>query len=184
MPRRYDELRTTRLLMRRWTDADREPFAAMNADPEVMRYFPSLQDRTTSDANIDRFEETFETRGFGLWALETLADGAFIGFTGLSVLPAGVPAAGEVEIGWRLVTAAWHRGYATEAAQTAVDLAFDEIGLPELWSMTTVHNQPSRRVMERLGMTVSSEFAHPRVPVGNPVRPHVMYHLPRERVTS
>lgn len=180
----YDEIRTPRLLMRRWSDADREPFAAMNADPDVMRYFPSLQDGATSDATIDRFEELFESRGFGLWALETLADGAFIGFTGLGVLPNGVPAAGGIEIGWRLVAAAWHQGYATEAARASVDLAFGEIGLPELWSMTAVHNEPSRRVMERLGMRFRSSFEHPRVPLGDPIRPHVMYHLPRERVSS
>lgn len=180
MPPMYDELRTPRLLMRRWTETDREPFAAMNVDAEVMRYFPSLQDRATSDASIDRFEETFMTRGFGFWAMETLADGAFLGFTGLGVMPAGVPAAGEVEIGWRLVTSAWHQGYATEAAKAAVELAFDTIGLPELWSMTSVLNAPSRRVMDRLGMTYSSSFDHPRVPVDHPIRPHVMYHLPNE----
>lgn len=184
MPCLYDEIRTPRLRMRRWTDADREPFAAMNADPEVMRYFPSLQERAASDSLIERIEGTFESRGFGFWALETLADGDFIGFTGLGVLPEGVPAAGQVEIGWRLVTSAWHQGFATEAARAAVELAFDELELPELWSMTAVRNLPSRRVMERLGMTLHDEFDHPRVPEGNPVRPHVMYHLPREGVTS
>ncbi len=182
MPQTYDEVRTPRLLMRRWTDADREPFAAMNADPEVMRYFPQLKDRAASDAGIDRFEETFENRGFGFWVLETLSDGSFIGFTELSVLPEGVPAAGEVEIGWRLVATAWHQGYATEAARAAVDLAFGDLGLVELWSMTTVLNWPSRRVMQRIGMTYSSSFEHPRVPVGSPVRPHVMYHLARPAV--
>ena len=179
----YDELRTPRLLMRRWSKGDREPFAAMNADPDVMRYFPQLQDRESSDASIDRFEETFEARGFGFWVVETLTDATFIGFTGLSVLPDGVPAAGKVEIGWRLVSSAWHQGFATEAARASVAVA-DDIGLPEIWSMTSVLNQPSRRVMERVGMTVNCEFDHPRVPVGHPVRPHVMYHLPLQGANS
>lgn len=85
----YDELRTARLLMRRWADADREPFAAMNADPDVMRWFPSSQDRESSDSFVDRIETEFASRGFGLWALERLDTGAFIGFTGLHAMPEG-----------------------------------------------------------------------------------------------
>lgn len=184
MPHMYDELRTARLVMRRWTESDREPFAAMNADPEVMHYFPSLMERAASDAFADRIEGIFDDRGYGLWALETLDGGAFIGFAGLNPLPDGVPSAGGMEVGWRLMSSAWHQGFATEAAREAVRVAFDEIDLPELWSMTTVANTPSRRVMERLGMTYSSSFEHPRVPVGNPVRPHVMYHLLRLEVSA
>lgn len=180
MVTRYDELRTQRLVMRRWHDADRAPFAAMNADPEVMRYFPALQDRAASDAFADRIEDLFEKQGFGLWALETSTDGAFIGFTGLNPMPEGVPGAGGMEVGWRLASRAWGHGYATEAARAALDVAFDGLRLEEVWSMTAILNVPSQRVMARLGMTWHASFDHPRVPVGHPVRPHVVYRLARD----
>lgn len=177
---RYDELRTARLLMRRWADADRAPFAAMNADPEVMRWFPAAQDGAISDASIDRMEALFRAQGFGLWALERLDTGDFIGFTGLNPMPDGVPGAGGIEVGWRLAAHAWHQGFATEAAQAAVGVAFDGLGLSEIWSMTAVLNTPSQRVMQRIGMTYCTSFDHPKVPVGHPVRPHVLYRLERE----
>lgn len=182
MPTTYDELRTERLLLRRWRDSDREPFARMNADPEVMRYFPGLQDRASSDALVDRVEGLFADRGYGLWALETLSDDEFIGFTGLNPMPDGVPGAGGVEVGWRLVVPAWGHGYATEAARAAMAVAFDELRLPELWSMTAVLNTPSQRVMQRLGMTPYADFDHPKVPVGSVVRPHVVYRLANPHV--
>ncbi len=184
MPVKYDELHTPRLLMRRWTGADRDAFAAMNADPEVMRYFPVVQDRSTSDASVDRIEALFTVQGFGLWALERLDTGHFIGFTGLNPMPDGVPAAGGYEVGWRLAAAAWHQGYATEAATAVLRLAFGDLGLEELWSMTAVRNEPSQRVMQRLGMTYSTSFEHPRVPVGHPVRPHVLYRRTRREAAA
>jgi len=173
----FSELRTERLLMRRWRDADREPFAAMNADPEVMRYFPAVMDREVSDRSIDRYEQRFEEQGFGLWALELLATGAFIGFTGLNAMPEGVPGAGDQEVGWRLARRAWHHGYATEAARAALDVAFNGICLPRVWSITAVLNVPSQRVMQRLGMERVHVFEHPKIEVGHPIRPHVAYRI-------
>jgi RimJ/RimL family protein N-acetyltransferase len=151
----------------------------MNADPEVMRYFPALLDRAASDAVIDRIEGLFETQGFGLWALEVAGCGDFIGFTGLNPMPDGVPGAGGMEVGWRLARHAWHHGYATEAAVAALEVGFGEIGFDQIWSMTAVTNQPSQNVMRRLGMTMHELFEHPRVPVGHEVRPHVAYRLSR-----
>ena len=116
MPRRFDNIRTDRLVMRRWRDTDRDAYAALNADPEVMRYFPATLDRATSNASVDRIEELFDQQGFGLWALEVAATGEFIGFTGLNPMPDGVPGSGGMEVGWRLARHAWHQGYATEAA--------------------------------------------------------------------
>ena len=177
-PARFDELRTERLLMRRWADRDRKPFAALNADPETMRYFPATLDRVSSDLLIDRMEMLFIRQGFGLWALEVQATGAFIGFTGLNPMPDGVPGAGGMEVGWRLARHAWHQGYATEAARAALGVAFDGAGLAEIWSMTAVLNEPSQAVMRRIGMTEAARFDHPRVPIG-PLRAHVAYHLAR-----
>jgi len=183
--------------MRRWSAADREPFAAMNADPEVMRYFPAPLDRAASDALVDRIEDLFQRQGFGLWALEVASTeaagpepartggpepastGEFIGFTGLNPMPDGVPGAGGMEVGWRLARHAWHQGYASEAAAASAGVAFQGAGLAELWSITAVLNEPSQAVMRRLGMTPDACFDHPRVEAGHPLRPHVAYRLPR-----
>ena len=178
MVRRFDTIRTERLVMRRWRDSDRAPFAALNADPEVMRYFPATLDRAASDALVSIIEARFDHQGFGLWALEVASSAEFIGFTGLNPMPTGVPGAGGMEVGWRLARTAWHQGYATESATAAVDVAFSGAGLPELWSMTAVLNEPSQAVMRRLGMTRYGYFEHPRVEPGHRVRPHVVYRLP------
>jgi len=176
--RRFDTLRTKRLLMRRWRDADRAPFAAMNADPEVTRYLRGSLDRAASDQLVDRIEALFDEQGFGLWALELPGTAEFIGFTGLHPMPGGVPGEGSIEIGWRLARSAWHKGYATEAARAAVDVAFAGAGLPELWSMTAVLNEPSQAVMRRLGMTRYGFFEHPRIDPGHPLRQQVVYRMP------
>ncbi len=179
MAPRFDQIRTDRLLMRRWQEPDRGSYAALNADPEVMRYFPGLITRADSDAHIGRIEDHFERHGYGLWALEVADTGQFIGFTGLAPMPDGVPGAGGLEVGWRLARHAWHHGYATEAARASADVAFSGLGRPELWSLTAVLNEPSQAVMRRLGMSLHGHFDHPRVPEGHPVRPHVVYHLAR-----
>ena len=169
---RYDELRTERLLLRRWRDDDRAPFAAMNADPEVMRHFPATLTREESDALVDRIEARFEQYGYGLWALDR--DGVFLGFTGLA--PAdGLPFSPALEGGWRLARHAWGQGYATEAARAAL-----EVGLTvtdSIVSFTAVTNERSWRVMERLGMRREDEFDHPRVPDG-PLKRHYLYRTP------
>lgn len=179
MTQRFDTLRTERLVMRRWREADREPFAAMNADPAVMEFFPAPLDRAASDALIDRIEDHFRRQGFGLWALEVAGTSEFIGFTGLNPMPDGVPGAGGMEVGWRLARQAWHRGYATEAAQAAVDVAFHGANLPELWSLTSLLNTPSQAVMRRLGMTPHACFDHPLVEPGHRLRRHIVYWMAR-----
>lgn len=176
-------LTTDRLLLRRWHDSDREPFAALNADPEVMRFFPSVLTREGSDAMIDRLDAGIEARGFGLWAVERRDTAAFIGFVGLS-RPSFDPAlADQVEIGWRLAREAWGRGFATEAAREAARFAFDPDGadLDALISFTAAVNEPSRRVMRRIGMThdTADDFVHPGLEAGHPLAPHVLYRLAR-----
>src|SRR3984957_5707288 len=174
---KFDIIETKRLVLRRWREADREPFADLNGDPQTLVFFPSTLTRAESDALVDRIEARFEAHGYGLWALEVKETGQFIGFTGLAPMPDDVPGAGGTEIGWRLARHAWHRGYATEAALAARDVAFTEAGLTELWSMTAVLNTPSLAVMRRIGMTEAARFEHPRVPIGSPVKPHVVYQL-------
>ncbi len=177
--RTFATIQTDRLLMRRWLESDREPFAVLNGDPETMLFFPSTLDRAASDALVDRIESRFEAEGYGLWALEVRETGQFIGFTGLNPMPDGVPGAGGVEVGWRLDRHAWHRGYATEAARAALGVAFGGVGLAEIWSMTAVLNEPSQAVMRRIGLTEAARFDHPKVPAGHRLQPHVAYHLAR-----
>jgi RimJ/RimL family protein N-acetyltransferase len=159
-----DRLNTERLVLRRWTDADRGPFAEMNADPEVMRYFPNVMTKQESDAAVDRIEQGFENNGFGLWAVEI--DGRFAGFTGLNRTTFDTPMGPHVEIGWRFAKWAWGQGYATEAAQCVLDAAFTELGLTEVFSFTTETNLPSERVMQRIGMKrrTDLDFDHPNTP--------------------
>jgi RimJ/RimL family protein N-acetyltransferase len=181
---RFDLIETKRLALRRWRDADREPFAELNGDAETLVFFPSTLTRAESDALVDRIEARFEAHGYGLWALEVRETGQFIGFTGLSPMPDDVPGAGGTEIGWRLARHAWHHGYATEAALAARDVAFAGVGLAELWSMTAVLNTPSQAVMRRIGMTEAARFSHPRVPDGDPLKSHVVYHLSSPKVDA
>jgi ribosomal-protein-alanine N-acetyltransferase len=170
------ELRTARLLMRRWRDADREPFAAMNADPVVMEHFPALLTRAQSDAFMDRLAAAFEEHGYGLWALED--ETGFIGFTGLSWATFEAPFTPALEVGWRLTPSAWGKGYASEAATAALERGFQEV--ESIVSFTAVVNERSWRVMERIGMHRDGSFDHPRVPEGHPVRPHLLYRADRQ----
>ena len=178
---RFDSIQTGRLLMRRWRDSDREPFAALNGDPETMLFFPATLDRSASDALVDRIEALFDQQGYGLWALEILSTAEFIGFTGLNPMPDNVPGAGGLEVGWRLDRRAWHHGYATEAATAALGVAFEGLGLTEIWSMTAVLNRPSQAVMRRIGLSERARFDHPSVPGTSPLRPHVAYWRPAMR---
>lgn len=173
-------LRTERCILREWRDDDLAPFAAMNADPQVMRYFPALLGRAESDATAARIRRSFVEHGFGYWALEIPGEMPFAGFVGLGVPTFDVPFAHAtpcIEMGWRLATAAQGKGYATEAARAALGYGFGTLGLAEVVAYTSVVNERSRRVMERLGMTLDpdAEFDHPRVPEGHPVRRHVLY---------
>lgn len=172
-------LTTERLILRRWRAADREPFAALNADPRVMEHFPGLTTREQSDAFVDRVEARFAEHGWGLWAVERRDTGAFIGFVGLTPVPDDVPVAPGAEVGWRLAHEHWGQGFATEGARAAVAYGFERLGLNEIVSFTASSNIPSRRVMEKLGMQedVAAGFDHPRFPDW-PGRYHVVYRLP------
>jgi len=174
------ELRTGRLVLRQWRDSDLDPFAALNADPEVMRHFPGTLSREQSDDLARAIVTAIDALGWGLWAVEVQGGPEFIGFVGLAEPGFEAHFTPAVEVGWRLAREHWGHGYATEAAQAAIDFGFDELELPEIVSMTTPQNVRSRRVMERLGMTRDpcDDFDHPRIPDG-PLRRHVLYRLKR-----
>jgi len=176
------ELETEQLLLRRWREEDKAPFAAMNADPAVMEYFPATLSHAESDALADRFQAELDLRGFCPWAVELRESGSFIGFIGLHGVPESLSFAPAVEVGWRLARPFWGRGFATEGANRALFYGFEELGLEEIVSFTSVVNLRSRRVMERLGMTrrPDDDFDHPQVAEGDLLRPHVLYRLRRD----
>lgn len=165
-------VRTERLVLRGWTDADRPAYAAINADPAVREFLGPLLTRAQADAEVDRMLAHWAEHEFGLWCVEL--DGGCIGFTGLAT-PGFMPA---VEVGWRLASAHWGHGYAPEAARAALAFGFGELGLDEIVSFTVVRNNKSRRVMEKLGMVrdPTADFDHPRA-TGD-LRRHVLYRLP------
>lgn len=172
------ELVTERLRLRRWRDADREPFAAINADPLVMATLGPLMTREQSDAMLDRIEAQFEQRGFGLWCVDiTGAPGRCAGYVGLAVPRFDAPFMPCVEIGWRIASAYWGLGYAPEAARAVLAFAWDELGLDEIVSFTAASNTKSRRVMDKIGLVrdPDGDFEHPNVPMGDRLRPHVLY---------
>jgi RimJ/RimL family protein N-acetyltransferase len=172
-------LSTPRLRLRLWRDEDLPVFAALNASPEVMEFFPKPLDRAESDELADRIRGHFARHGFGLWAVELPGIADFIGFVGLAVPTFEAHFTPCVEIGWRLAQEHWGQGYATEAARAALDFGFQNLGLAEIVSFTVPANQRSRAVMERIGLRRSpaDDFDHPRVPENHPLRRHVLYRV-------
>lgn len=171
-------MKTERLKLRQWRDDDLPAFAALNADPEVMRYFPALLDTEQSDHMAQLCRDLIATRGWGLWAVEERASKRFIGFVGLHIPAHELPFSPCVEIGWRLAREFWGRGYATEAARCALSYAFEKLALDEVVAFTSVANLASRAVMERLGFTnTHSNFAHPALALDDPLSEHVLYTL-------
>jgi len=168
-------MRTGRLVLREWRESDRDAWAALNADPAVREFFPTVLTREQSDEAFERISGSLAERGWGLWAVAL--DDRFLGFTGLAQ-PDFRP---EREIGWRFAVSAWGKGYATEAARAVLDFAFTELQLPEVVSFTAAGNVRSRAVMERLGMVrdPAEDFDHPAVAQGHPLRRHVLYRIAR-----
>ena len=171
-------LLTERLRLRPWQPADWPAFAALTADAEVMRYFPAPLDRAQSDTLADAIHLRLTRQGWGFWAVEEQASRQFIGFVGLNIPSPDLPFSPCVEVGWRLARAWWGQGLATEAARAALDFAFHQLHLPEVVAFTTVTNQRSQAVMQRLGMQRdAATFEHPALPAGHPLRTHVLYRI-------
>ncbi len=172
------EFETDRLKLRQWRSEDYPLFALMNADPIVMDYFPALLTSEESDELAQRMETLIAEKGWGFWALEVR--GQFAGFVGLNEPGYPLPFSPCVEVGWRLAQEFWGYGYATEAANVALKFAFETLGLTEVVAFTAVSNVRSQAVMQRLKMRNTGEnFEHPRVPIGHPLREHVLYQIGR-----
>ena len=169
----------TSIILRQWKDSDLDPFAEMNRDPEVMRYFPRSLTREECREALERFRAEIDSRGWSIWAVE--ADGQFAGSIGLAQPRFEAPFTPCVEIGWRLRREFWGKGVAYRAACQAEAYAFNTMKLPELVSYTATINLPSRRLMQRLGFTHSpgEDFLHPSLPEESHLRPHALYRKSR-----
>jgi RimJ/RimL family protein N-acetyltransferase len=174
------ELSTQRLLLRAWRAADGDPFAAMNADTEVMRHYPSTLTRAESDARVGQYERAWARDGIGKWAVEIPGVAALAGSVGLAIPPFEASFTPCVEVGWRLAREHWGHGYATEAARAALEFGFHRLGLERIVAFAIPANTRSVRVMEKLGMRYSGEFAHPLLAEGHRLRRHVLYLAVRE----
>ena len=173
-------IQTNRLGLRNWRPSDFEPFAEMNADPEVMRFFPRTYNKEESIAGAQRFMANFEKFGYTYFAVDTLADGQFIGFIGLLYQTYESHFTPCTDIGWRLRKAAWGKGYATEGAKACLQFGFEEIGLAKIYAVATMLNLPSINVMKKIGMKKDSTFDHPKIEVDSPLRRCYLYKISRD----
>ena len=181
-------IETERLILRRWRGADRAAYAAVMADPEVGYWLGGTMNSAECEAHIARLEDHFERLGYGRFAIERKADGAFLGLAGLVAAHAAyenTPVAGGVEIGWRLARGDWGSGYATEAARAALDDGFARLHLAEVLAFTTPANLRSRAVMDRLGLhrDEARDFDHPALAGDHPLSRHVVYAISRPKPT-
>ncbi len=170
-------IETERLILRPWEERDRESYAALNTDPEVMHDYPVLPERVWVDAKFDRYTEHFSDHGFGRWMLERKSDGAVLGYTGIMPMRLGHPFEEGMEIGWRLARAAWGHGYASEAARAALADGFGRLGFEEVLAYTAETNVRSQAVMRRSGMNhdPARDFHHPDQGDGLSLRRWVVY---------
>lgn len=174
---------TERLILRSWRDSDREPFHAMCNDARVMEHLGRFQTRAETDAAIDAQNALAAGLGHCFWAIERREDGALLGFCGVKPGPEDTPIAGALEIGWRLRADAWGRGYAREAAEASLAWVWANLAVDEVAAITTLGNTRSWGLMLRLGMTRdhAADFDHPKLAVGDPLRPHITYRIARPK---
>lgn len=153
---------TPRLRLRNWRGDDRDAFATLNADAEVMWDLGGPLTRKESDDKFDRYSTTFGQAGFCRWALEDQG-GRFLGYAGLMPARADHPLGPHVDIGWRLLRAMWGKGYATEAARACLQDGFMRMGLQQILAATAADNARSQAVIRRLGMkrAESLDYAEP-----------------------
>lgn len=177
-------LETQRLLLRQWKESDLLPYSQLNANADVMRYFPSVLSQAQSDAQVERLRQIIDNNGWGFWAVELKETGQFIGFVGLhrQEQNSGIPNAPLVEIGWRLDEPFWRKGYASEAANAALNYAFTQLGVACVYAFTALPNQPSQQVMKKIGMiNTNHDFDHPKIEKGHPLERHCLYRITQQQ---
>ncbi len=181
-------IETARLLLRNWQASDLAAFVAMNRDAEVMRYFPALLTEEQSLVFYSRIQQHIASHGFGLYAVIIKETRAFAGFTGCMIPAFEASFTPCVEIGWRFNKRYWGQGLAKEAALACLEFGFTKLGFEEIVSFTSIHNHPSEKLMQKIGMQHKQNFMHPKLPLGDFLCEHVLYTLSKqqflERVTG
>ena len=172
-----NDILTPRLKLRQWKEADIEPFARMSADPRVMAYFPNLLNRQQSESLAHQLASHIANNGWGVWVIEALGTGRFVGITGLNTVGDGMPCGPAVEALWRVDPAFWRLGYGHEAASAAIDTGFNHLALDKIVAFTHIHNAPSIGMMHKLDMQQAEDFEHPGLPETHRLRPHVLFRL-------
>jgi RimJ/RimL family protein N-acetyltransferase len=152
-----------RLGFRAWHPTDLEAMSAINADEEVMRYFESTISKAETRAFINRMNRELKETGHCYFAVEILESETLIGCIGLSKKNFKSDFTPCVDIGWRLGSEFWGKGYATEGAKRCLEYAFSELNIHRVFAITPVVNKPSVRVMEKIGMEKHSTFIHPNL---------------------
>ncbi|MET3290317.1 UNVERIFIED_CONTAM: RimJ/RimL family protein N-acetyltransferase [Brevibacillus sp. OAP136] len=170
---------TPRLRLRDWDHADVEPFRQLNADEQVMKYFPKRLSAEETDAFHQAIVSEFHESGYGLYAVEVKENSEFIGFIGFHRATFESDFTPCIEIGWRLKKEAWGKGFATEGAAASLRYGFSELGFHDVYSFTAAINVPSKNVMEKIGMRFINHFDHPKVAKDSPLCNHVLYHTSR-----
>ncbi len=170
---------TPRLTLRNWQQQDFKPFAILNHDPEVMKFFPKILNEEESNNAINKFIAHFEKHGFGLLAVERNDNKKFIGFIGLNIPNFTTNFTPCVEIGWRLAKEHWGQGLATEGATAILQHAFDQLKLKEIVAFTAKNNLASIAVMKKIGMkrVIDGDFPHPNLPSNHALAPHILYKI-------
>ena len=179
------ELTTERLRLRQWQKDDLPAFARLNADSEVMKYYPDTLSELESNDMAERFEALLAYNGWGFWVVEKIDEKKFMGFVGLNKPTYELPVSPCVEIGWKLAKKYWGYGYAGEAAEASLRVAFEQLDLSEVYSFTSILNKKSQAVMEKLGMiNMNTNFDHPMIHKDSPLREHVLYMIDKQNWTE
>lgn len=148
-------LETTRLLLREFVPGDVDALAAVISDPETMRFYPEPRNRVGVESWIERNRRRYQDDGHGLWAMVLKSNSEVVGDCGLA--RQNVDGVDEIEIGYHVRRDLWGRGYAPEAAAACRDYGFERLGAERLISLIRPENVPSRRVAEKIGLSLWKE---------------------------
>lgn len=175
-------LETEHLILRSWKEEDREPYFHINQDPKVIECLLGPLTEQQVDLFIEAMNKQQHDRNYTLWAVEEKATGGMMGFIGLNYVEWEAPFTPAVEIGWRLGSEYWGKGYATEGAKAVLEYGFEQLGLQEIVSFTVPANKRSQRVMEKIGMMreEKGDFCHPKLMADHPLSRHILCRLKRQ----
>ena len=173
-------IQTERLGLRNWHEGDIIKMATINADPAVMEHFPKVQNLQETEGLVMRMQEQFAKTGYCYFAAERLKDKAFLGFIGLMYQDYEADFTPCIDIGWRLAQQHWGKGYATEGAKACLKFAFQELSLPQIYSVASKSNIPSINVMKKIGMQHQYDFEHPKLVDYPAIKNCVLYNINKD----